>query len=101
MRLNKTQQALIARAKRDNGHVQVEAGSGRGAKGGRINYGDREMAAAMGLIKLGLAVETYRDTSQIWMGNGNTVHNCYVAIKLVTVQPTDDQFQAALGPCGR
>ena len=81
-KLNKTQQALIARAQRDGGHVQVEAGAGRGAKGGHISYGDREMAAALGLIKLGLAVETHRDSSQIWMGNGNTVHSCYVAIKL-------------------
>lgn len=83
IKLSKTQQALLAKAKRDNGHVQVEAGSGRGAKGGFISYGDREMAAALGLVKLGLAVETYRDSSQIWMGNGNTVHSCYVAIKLI------------------
>lgn len=82
-KLTKTQQALIAKARRDGGHVQVEAGSGRGAKGGRISYGDREMAAALALIKLGLAVETHRDWSQIWMGNGNTVHSCYVAIKLM------------------
>ena len=101
MRLTKTQQELIAKARRDGGHVQVESGGGRGAKGGAISYGDREMSAALGLIKLGLAVETHRDSSQIWMGNGNTVHSCYVAIKLVSPPPTDDQFLTALGPCGR
>jgi len=101
MRLTKTQQELIAKARRDGGHVQVESGGGRGAKGGRISYGAREMAAALGLIKMGLAVETHRDSSRIWMGNGNTVHSCCVAIKLVSPPPTDEQFLAALGPCGR
>ena len=82
LKLSQTQRMLIAKAQKDGGSVQVEAGSGRGAKGGRISYGSREMAAAMGLVSLGLAVEAHRDTSQVWMGNGNTVHSCYVAIRM-------------------
>lgn len=83
-KLTKTQQELIAKARRREGRVQVESGIGRGARGGRISYGSREMAAALGLVKMGLAVEAHRDSSQIWMGNGNTVHSCYVVLHLTT-----------------
>lgn len=54
IRLTKTQQALIARARTYGGAFTVECGSGRGAQGGRVSYGSRERAALHKLRDLGL-----------------------------------------------
>lgn len=61
-KLNKTQQALIERARKYGGKASVEAGSGRGAKGGRISYGRRELEALWALRDAGLIEVTHRDT---------------------------------------
>lgn len=45
MTLTKTQQALIERAKMHGGMAAIDAGSGRGARGGRVTFGNRERAA--------------------------------------------------------
>ena len=99
MKLTKTQQMLIDRATR-NGYVQVESYSGRGAGGGFIKGGRREMRAAQQLIAAGLAVETHRDTSGVFTGNGNMVHVCCVSLRLTNL-PTDEQMLQALHPCGK
>ena len=53
MRLTKTQQALIERAKL-RGVISVTECWGRGAQGGKVSGGAREMKAARDLVKLGV-----------------------------------------------
>lgn len=98
MRLTKTQQELIDRAKRHGGAASVVAGSGRGAFGGRISFGSRERAAMFKLAEMGLVKVTHRDTDRDY-SRGNCVQGTSFRYELSG--PTDDQFLAALGPCGR
>jgi hypothetical protein len=80
--LNKTQQLLIAEASKRGGHWGIECGSGRGAKGGRISYGNRERAAMFGLEAAGLITITSRVKDMHWSGNGNTIHSTMFSFAL-------------------
>lgn len=97
-KLNKTQQALIARAQQHGGAASVVAGSGRGAFGGRVSFGSRERTAMFKLVEMGLVKVTARDTDRDY-NRGNCVHG--TSFRYEIVGPTDDQFLAALGPCGK
>lgn len=98
MRLTKTQQELIDRAKKHGGAASVTAGSGRGALGGRVFFGSRERAAMFKLAEMGLVKVTHREADRDY-NRGNCVHSTSFRYELAG--PTDDQFLAALGPCGR
>lgn len=73
-KLNKTQQELIARAKKHGGAASVVAGSGRGAFGGRVSFGSLERAAMFKLAEIGLVKVTHRDTDRDY-NRGNCVHS--------------------------
>lgn len=64
MNLTKTQQQLIAEARRRGGLFSVSRVQGRGAQGGKINYGSRQRDALFGLEKLGMVriVDRQSDT---------------------------------------
>lgn len=96
--LNKTQLELINRARKHGGAASVVAGSGRGAYGGRVSFGSRERAAMFKLADMGLVKVTHRDTDREF-NRGNCVHSTSFRYELVG--PTDEQFSAALGPCGK
>lgn len=101
IKLNKTQQRLIDQASSRGGDYSIECGGGRGAKGGRISFGDRERAALFALEAAGLVRITWRQGGSFFTGNGNSVYSTVFAYELIPATPTDDQFLAALGPCGR
>ena len=96
--MTKTQTKLIAEAAKRGGSYSIETGVGRGRKGGRISYGSREMAALTALVASGKARITHRESDTEWTGNGHSVHGSVIAY---TLTPTDEQFSAALGPCGK
>jgi hypothetical protein len=96
--MSKTQQMLIAEAAKRGGRWAIECGSGRGAKGGRISYGNRERDAMFALEAAGLITITSRIKDMHWSGNGNTIHSTMFAFAL---NPSDEQLLAALGPCGK
>lgn len=73
MALNKTQEALLARAQQHGGAASVVAGSGRGALGGRVSFGSRERAAMFKLAELGLVRITHRETDRDY-NRGNCIH---------------------------
>ncbi len=97
MRLTKTQAALIERAKMYGGQAAIDAGSGRGALGGRVSFGNRERAALQKLALMGL-VEIVNRIRDVEYNRGNSIHTTTFVYRLT---PTDDQFLAALGPCGK
>jgi hypothetical protein len=101
MRLTKTQQYLLDQAKHHGGDYSIEAGSGRGAKGGRISYGDRERAALFKLEAAGLVRIIGRQGGNWFTGNGNSVYTIVFAYELVAPMPTDADYLAAIGPCGK
>jgi hypothetical protein len=72
MKLTKTQMAIMADVEK-RGRVCVSRGSGRGAEGGKVSYGNREMTAACNLVAAGIlervSYDTYRHTQRGW-----TVH---------------------------
>jgi hypothetical protein len=82
-KLTKTQQRLLEQAKRHGGDYSIETGSGRGAKGGRISYGDRERAALFALEAAGLVRITWRQGSNWFTGNGNSVYGTVFAYEIV------------------
>jgi hypothetical protein len=73
IKLNKTQQELISRAKIHGGAASIVAGSGRGALGGRVSFGSRERAALRKLVELGLVRITDRDSDRDYK-RGNCIH---------------------------
>ena len=95
--MTKTQRALIERARLYGGQAAIDAGSGRGALGGRISFGNRERAALHKLVELGM-VEITNRVKDVDYSRGNSVHTTTIMYRLT---PTDNQFLAALGPCGR
>ena len=100
MTLTKTQQALIERAKLYGGQAAIDCGSGRGALGGRISFGSRERAALYKLVEMGL-VEITNRIKDVDYNRGNSIHTTTTMYRLKPTLPTDDQWLAALGPCGR
>jgi len=74
IKLNKTQQELIARAQKHGGAASVVACSGRGALGGRVSFGSRERAALHKLVELGLVRITDRDSDRDY-NRGNCIHS--------------------------
>lgn len=74
IKLNKTQQELIARAQKHGGAASVVACSGRGAFGGRVSFGSRERAAMFKLVDLGLVKITHRDSDHDY-NRGNCVQS--------------------------
>lgn len=98
--LTKTQQSLIERAKLYNGMASIDCGSGRGALGGRVSFGNRERAALQKLADMGL-VEVTNHIRDVDYNRGNSVHTTTMVYRLKHQLPSDDQFMAALGPCGR
>jgi len=71
--LTKTQQALIARAKLYGGQAAIDSGSGRGAFGGRVSFGNRERAALHKLTEMGL-VKITNLVKDVDYSRGNSVH---------------------------
>jgi hypothetical protein len=61
-KLTKTQQALLDRAQTHGGAASVVAGGGRGALGGRVSFGSRELDALYKLAEMGLVRITHRDS---------------------------------------
>ena len=100
MRLTKTQQALIDDARQQGGRLSVTRASGRGPCGGRIDVGARQRDAMFALEKMGLVRIIDRQTDTDY-ARGHALHCTTWACVLTTSEPTDDQFLAALGPCGR
>ena len=100
MTLTKTQQALIERAKMHGGMAAIDAGSGRGARGGRVTFGNRERAALRKLADMGL-VEITNLVKDVDYNRGYSIHTTTTMYRLKPTLPTDDQWLAALGPCGR
>lgn len=100
MKFNKTQQHLIAEARKHGGRYSVTCAQGRGANDGRIDHGSRQRDALFGLEKCGLIriVDRQSDTEY---NRGRAVTYTSWAFELVASQPTDEQFLAALGPCGK
>jgi hypothetical protein len=96
----KTQQRLIERAKLYGGLAAVDVGSGRGALGGRITFGNRERAALQKLVDMGL-VEITNRVKDVDYNRGNSIHSTTIVYRLTPQLPSDDQFLATLGPCGR
>ena len=97
--ITKTQQHLIERAKLYGGQAAVDAGSGRGALGGRISFGNRERAALHKLVEMGM-VEITNRVKDVDYNRGNSVHTTTTMYRLVPAKgPTDEQFLAAIGPC--
>ena len=74
MTLTKTQQVLIERARANGGTSSVEAGSGRGAKGGRVTFGSRERTALWGLVDAGL-VAVKHTLKDIECNRGYSIHS--------------------------
>jgi hypothetical protein len=95
--MTKTQRALIERARLCGGQAAIDTGSGRGALGGRISFGNRERAALHKLVELGM-VEITNRIKDVDYSRGNSVHTTTIVYRLT---PTDNQFLSALGPCGR
>lgn len=83
-KLNKTQAELVARAAKAGGFYSIETGSGRGAKGGRICYGDRDRNALNKLVDAGLVRITNRMSGSYFTGNGNTVFGSVISFELTT-----------------
>ena len=81
--LNKTEQALIERAKHHGGRAGVDCGSGRGSLGGRVSFGSREAAALSKLADAGLVkiVSTIKD---IDYNNGYGIHTTTFSFQLVS-----------------
>lgn len=100
MQLTKTQRQLIDDARAHGGVFSVTRVSGRGAFGGRISHGARQRDALFALERAGLVRIVDRQTDTDY-ARGNAVHSTSWAYALTTPMPTDDQFLAALGPCGR
>lgn len=103
MKMTKTMQTLLERAQtnasRPNiGLVQRTCGSG--AQGGRINHGMRESAALAALVKLGL-VEVVKQYKSAIPNSGHTLWVYDTTYRVILDMPTDDDYLAALGPCGK
>jgi hypothetical protein len=81
MKLTKTQQALIERARLYGGMATIDAGSGRGAFGGRVSFGNRERDALHKLAALGLVQITNR-IKDVDYNRGNTIHTTTTVYKL-------------------
>ncbi len=87
MALTKTQLELINRAKTHGGAASVVAGSGRGALGGRVSFGNRERAALHKLAEMGLIKITHRDADRDY-NRGNCVHSTSYRYEILrTTQP--------------
>lgn len=80
--MTKTQAALLARALRQGGAASVEAGSGRGANGGRVSYGARELAALWALEAAGKIRITARDSGNEFQ-NGFCVRSTLLAFRVL------------------
>jgi len=100
MKMTKTQQTLIERAKMYGGTSAIVAGSGRGAHGGRVTFGNRERAALRKLADMGL-IEITNLVKDVDYNRGYSIHTTTTMYRLKPILPTDDQWLAALGPCGR
>lgn len=98
--MNKTEQHLIDEARKYGGRFSVTRAQGRGAHGGKIDHGSRQRDAMFALEKRGLIriVDRQADTDY---NHGHAVTYTSWAFELVPSMPTDDQFMAALGPCGK
>ena len=81
MKLTKTQQALIDRARLYGGMATIDAGSGRGALGGRISFGSRERDALHKLVEMGL-VEITNRIKDVDYNRGNSIHTTTTMYKL-------------------
>lgn len=86
MKLNKTQTALIEAArKRNSDTITVERFHGHGCEGGRVSGGNREMSAALKLESMGLAERVAYNRSAQMMGNGYTVWNSILRLRLTGI----------------
>lgn len=80
-KLGKTAHELFCKAQR-HGVYSIETGTGRGAKGGRICYGDRDRNALLKLVAAGLARITNQQSGSYFTGNGNTVYGSVISFEL-------------------
>ena len=81
--MNATQTRIIEEARRNGGRASIEAGSGRGARGGRVSYGSRDLIALNALVDAGVVRIVNRDSSDHWSGNGNTVRQTVFVYEIV------------------
>jgi hypothetical protein len=79
--LTKTQQRLIDRARSHGGAAAVEAGSGRGALGGRMSFGSRERTALHQLVEMGLVKIIHQDSDHFY-NNGYCLQTASYLYKL-------------------
>lgn len=103
MKMTKTMQDLLSRAQANKSRPNIGVVSsccGAGAKGGRINHGRRESSALASLVKLGLVEVIAQHKSAIPNG-GHTLWVYDTTYKLIETMPTDADYMAALGPCGK
>jgi hypothetical protein len=64
------------------GSYTVECGSGRGAKGGRVSYGERERAALFALVDAGLVFISHRESDNDYQSGGNVIRRTSFAARL-------------------
>ena len=103
MKLTKTMHELLNRASSNKNRPNIGVVSsccGAGAKGGRIVHGRRETGALHKLMELGLVEIIKIDKSAI-ANSGHTLWVYDKTYKLTNTMPTDTDYLAALGPCGK
>jgi hypothetical protein len=101
MKLTKTMRSLIERAQQSpRGVAIVQLTQGRGPKGGQVTHGYRESNALEALIKNGIAEFVKTDT-QTFPSCGNTIWVYDTYYRLTETMPSDADYLAALGPCGK
>lgn len=103
MKMTKTMQDLLSRAEANKSRPNigvVQRVCGAGAQGGRINHGMRESAALHKLIELGL-VEIIGQYKSAIPNSGHTLWIYDTTYKVKQTMPTDADYLAALGPCGK
>ena len=96
-------QDLLSRAQANKNRPNIGVVSsccGAGAKGGRINHGRRETSALHALMKLGLVEVIKIDKSAI-ANSGHTLWVYDKTYRVIDTMPSDADYMAALGPCGK
>lgn len=98
--MTKTERHLIDEARKHGGTYSVTRSQGRGAHGGKIDHGSRQRDAMFALEKRGLIRIVDRQTDTEY-NRGYAVTSTSWAFVLGSSMPSDAQFLAALGPCGK
>jgi hypothetical protein len=103
MKMTKTMKDLLSRAQENKSRPNigvVQRTCGAGAQGGRINHGMRESAALSKLLELGL-VEIVKQYKSAIPNSGHTLWVYDTTYRVIQTMPSDADYLAALGPCGK